>query len=248
MLQNQKQHPLHKAQTPRNDINYPSLPTSKAHTIFTRMCDVKDGDALRKIYTNQTGRNQYVIVLVVLDSGSNLIKAMQECTSGKMIHAYQHMVVNHLKESGMRPKHHVLNNECFGDFKLAIKNSAMTYQLIPPNNHHHNIAKKAIQTFKAHFISILCGIDKSFPLQLWCQLLRQAKHTLNILRPLRMMPTILAYNHMWGQYVNNANPFAPLGCKVEAYLYPSIWETWAPHSAGGYYIGNLFKHYQCHEV
>jgi hypothetical protein len=31
----------------------------------------------------------------------------------------------------------------------------MTYQLVPPQDHQRNLAEKAIQTFKAHFISIL---------------------------------------------------------------------------------------------
>jgi hypothetical protein len=35
---------------------------------------------------------------------------------------------------------------------------------------------------------------------------------------------------------------------VEAYLYPGIQETWAPHNASGYYLGNLQEHYQCHKI
>jgi hypothetical protein len=40
----------------------------------------------------------------------------------------------------------------------------------------------------------------------------------------------------------------PLGCKEEAYLYPGIQETWAPHIASGYYLVNLQEHYQCHKI
>jgi hypothetical protein len=47
----------------------------------------------------------------------------------------------------------------------------MQYQLVPPNDHRRNITEKAIQVFKAHFISILCGADKVFPLHLWDRLL-----------------------------------------------------------------------------
>ncbi len=78
--------------------------------------------------------------------------------------------------------------------------------------------KKQFQVFKAHFISILCGCDKSFPLYLWDRLLPQAEHTLNMLRPAGMTPTVSAYTYLWGQHVYNANPFAPLGCKVEAHV------------------------------
>jgi hypothetical protein len=38
-----------------------------------------------------------------------------------------------------------------------------------------------------------------------------------------MTPTVSAYTYLiWGQHDYNANPYAPLGCKVEAYLYPGI--------------------------
>jgi hypothetical protein len=42
----------------------------------------------------------------------------------------------------------------------------MKYQLVPPHDHRWNIAETAIKVFKAHFISVLCGCDKSFPLHL----------------------------------------------------------------------------------
>jgi hypothetical protein len=45
-----------------------------------------------------------------------------------------------------------------------------------------------------------------------------------------------------------SNPFAPLGCKVEAHVVPEIHETWAPHIASEYYIGNAMEHYHCHNV
>ncbi len=63
-----------------------------------------------------------------------------------------------------------------------------------------------------------------------------------------MMPTIPAYAYLWKQHSYNANPFAPLECKVEAYLVPTIWESWAPHMASGFYVGNAWDHYWCHEI
>jgi hypothetical protein len=57
-----------------------------------------------------------------------------------------------------------------------------------------------------------------------------------------------AYAYLWGKHNYNANPFAPLGCKVEAHVTPSIRETWAPHTASGFYIGNAWEHYPCHKT
>jgi hypothetical protein len=124
----------------------------------------------------------------------------------------------------------------------------MTFQLVPPNDHQRNRTEKAIHTFKAHFISILCGTNKEFPMHLWCRLLPQAEDTLNMLRTTQLCPTASAYTYLWGQHDCNANPFAPLGCKVEAHVTPTVRETWAPHTAMGYYISNAKEHYRCHQV
>jgi hypothetical protein len=122
--------------------------------------------------------------MVLTESNSDiiLVEAMQNCSSGKMIQAYQKLI-NHLHAAGIVPKHHILNNKCSDEFKETIKCNKMTYQLVPPNDHCHNHAKKAIQTFKDHFVAILCRADKEFPLNLWDLLLPQAENMLNMLRP-----------------------------------------------------------------
>jgi hypothetical protein len=124
----------------------------------------------------------------------------------------------------------------------------MTFQLVPPHDHQRNCAEKAIQTFKAHFISILCRTNTEFPLHLWCQLLPQAEDTLNMLQTAQLCPTVSAYTYLWGQHDYNANPFAPLGCKVEAHVTPTVQEMWAPHTKTGYYISNVKEHYRCHQI
>jgi len=164
-----------------------------------------------------------------------------------MIRAYQKLI-DRLKSTGITPKCHILDNKCSTDFKQTIRDNNMTYQLVPPHDHRRNMAEKAIQTFKAHFISISCGADKDFPLHLWDRLLPQAEHTLNMLRRSKVTPTVSAFAYLWGQHDYNANPFAPLGCKVEAHVTPGTREMWAAHTTSGYYIGNAWEHYRCHEV
>ncbi len=53
----------------------------------------------------------------------------------------------------------------------------MTHELVPPDCHRRNMAKRAIQTFKNHFIAILSKVDDMFPLYLLCYLIRPAKLT-----------------------------------------------------------------------
>ena len=85
-------------------------------------------------------------------------------------------------------------------------------------------------------------------MHLWCRLLEQAEHTLNMLRPSRITPKVSAYAYLYGMHNYNANPFAPLGCKVEMYKMPSVRETWAPHTVSGFYIGNSWEHYRNHRI
>ncbi len=54
-----------------------------------------------------------------------------------------------------------------------------------------------------------------------------------------MTPSVSAYAYFWGEHDYNANPFAPLGCKVEAHITPNKRETWAPHTAS---ISTLAMH------
>jgi hypothetical protein len=216
--------------------------------------DLSD-EAQRLMYTDQTGKfpkksskgNHYIMVLIEIDSNAILVEAMKNRTAGEMIRAYL-VLVTRLSNVGVKPKMHILDNECSEEFKAQIRKNNMTFQLVPPHDHRRNIAEKAIQTFKAHFISILCGTDKDFPLHLWCRLLPQAEHTLNMLRSARVAPNVSAYAYLWKQHDFNANPFAPLGCKVEAHIQPAVRETWAAHTASGYYIGNAWDHYRCHEI
>ncbi len=39
-----------------------------------------------------------------------------------------------------------------------------------------------------------------------------------------------------------------MGCKVKAHIVPGIHETWAPHTASGYYVGAAWEHYRCHDI
>ena len=67
-----------------------------------------------------------------------------------------------MKNQGIVPKPQVLDNEISGLYQNEIKATDMTFQLVPPDNHRHNIADKAIQTWKYHFIGVLSGTAAYF--------------------------------------------------------------------------------------
>ena len=70
---------------------------------------------------------------------------------------------------------------------------------MPPYDHRWNVAEKAIQVFKDHFISVLCGTNTSFPVRLWCRLLRQSEHQLNMMRTSRVDKSNSAFEPIGGQ-------------------------------------------------
>ena len=97
-------------------------------------------------------------------------KAMQDRSARKMVQAYKALIERlHMWKIFLRKQ--VLENEISQAYKDAITEHKIEYELVPPHDHRRNIAEKAIQTFKNHFVSILCGTDKDFPLYLWADLL-----------------------------------------------------------------------------
>ena len=101
------------------------------------------------------------MVLTEIDINAILVEPTKNRTSGEMMRAYQ-TLIDRLAKAMIFPKLHILDNECSQDFKQKIESNGMKYQLVPPNDHRRNIAEKAIQTFKDHFVSILCGTDKTY--------------------------------------------------------------------------------------
>ena len=60
-----------------------------------------------------------------------------------MCRAYQ-TLVDRLKECGIKPAMHILDNECSAEFKALISENEMKYQLVPPHDHRRNVTEKAV--------------------------------------------------------------------------------------------------------
>ncbi len=121
----------------------------------------------------------------------------------------------------------------------------MTHELVPPNCHHCNIAKQAIQTFKNQSVLILSGVDNRFPLSLWCHLVCPAELTVNLLCQSYFTPKVSAYGHVHGQHNYMMRPFAPLGCAVMAHVKPKNQQTWDVHAEVGFNIDTAMEHHRC---
>ena len=121
----------------------------------------------------------------------------------------------------------------------------MDCQLTPAQMHRQNMAERAIQTFKNHFVSMLAGTNSSFPKNEWDLPLPQAELTMNLLRSSRLNPKLSAEEHMNGVFNCNRTPLAPLGIKALACEMPSHRGTWAEHGKEGWHMGPAKEHCQC---
>ena len=203
------------------------------------------------IYSDQSGRfpvrarsgNQYLMVLVEIDSNCILVEPMKSKKDDEMQRAYL-ALLGRLKRAGVKIEKHVLDNEVSNSMKDLIRDTC-TLELVPPGCHRRNVAEVAIKTFKNHFISILAGVDATFPMNLWDKLLPQAELTLNLLRQSNSTPTVSAYAHLFGPFDFYRMPLAPLGCPVQVHEPPANRRTYAFHSKLGWNLGVSLEHYRC---
>ena len=106
--------------------------------------------------------------MVMYDHDSNAILAKPLRTKSSTEHL-QHVkeVHQYLNSRGIHPRIHVLDNECSNLVKDYVKSEKkIDLLIVPPYLHRVNAAEKAIDTFKAHFITGLAIVDPNFPLQL----------------------------------------------------------------------------------
>jgi hypothetical protein len=121
------------------------------------------------------------------------VEPMKQHTTKELINAYQ-TILKRWKDTGViSPNWHVLDNKAPEDFKQAIRENGCTVELVPPDMHRQNVAERAIQTWKGHYISILSGVSDDFPIQEWDELITGAVVSLNLLRASNVAPNVSAY-------------------------------------------------------
>ena len=108
--------------------------------------------------------------------------------------------LNRMRQQGITPAHQVLNNEVSQTYKNYIRDSGISYQLVPPDDHRRNIAERAIQTWKNHFVVVISGTAATLPLHLWCQAIPQAERQLMLFSMSNFNPKISSYAHVYGQH------------------------------------------------
>ena len=79
--------------------------------------------------------------------------------SHKVIHA-------DIMDREFKPKIQKLDNKASNLIKHFMTNNGITFQLTPTVTHVRSADKRVINTWKNNFITTLCRVDPSFPLQL----------------------------------------------------------------------------------
>jgi hypothetical protein len=106
---------------------------------------------------------QYVFVANIYYLNAIIILAMPSHTNASMVQEFT-KVIPILKSSGYHPALNVMDNKCSTAIKKYIRSEAINIQGIPPHNHQANATKRAIATFKEHFIAALTTVDMLCPL------------------------------------------------------------------------------------
>ena len=97
-----------------------------------------------------------------------------------MILARRHALVP-MKAQGIVPTHQLLENSIYAVYILEIKQTSMTYQLVPPDYHRRNLVENSIQTWKDQFVGVMSRTAAAFPSHLLYQAISQAERQLLIL-------------------------------------------------------------------
>jgi len=226
------------------------IPITKTHEAFFRIDDLTNS-----IHTDQTGAfpftsqrgNRYIMVAIHLDANYIFVEPMRNRAKEEMIRAYA-KIINRMRMAGLGIKKHTLDNEVSDVLKHYIRKQEIQFELVPRGNHIQNQAERAIQTFKTHFIAILAGADDKFPLSLWCHLLEPTNLTLNLLHQSKVVPKISAFAHVHDHHDYMKNPFAPLGCAVEAHVKPEDRRTWDTRSDAGFSLETSMHPHRCFRV
>lgn len=153
------------------------------------------------------------------------------------------------KSRGLDGTYVTLDNEWSHHTIVWFNAAKIKYQLAPVGQHRTNRAERAIQTFKRHFLSIMCGADPGFPLNLWHTCVHQAEITLNLMRLCPWDHSMSAWEGLHGRPWNwDAHPMGPIGSKVVMHEYPASRGSWQPSGTVAYYVGPAPHHYRCWTV
>ena len=182
------------------------------------------------------------MILHEIDVNSTWIESTKNKIEGEMILA-RRRALEQMKAQGLVTTHQVTENEISTEYRLEIKKTSMTYQIVPPDDHHCNLAEKSIQTWKVHFIGVMSRTAEIFPAHHWCQVIPQEEHQLLFLQKYNVNPKISVYAYVYGTNDYNSAQFVPIGMETLVYDKPKIRGNFAEHCSKVFVLRTAFEHY-----
>jgi hypothetical protein len=242
--------PKKKVTAPDEEVEYEPHITKRTNVAYAAKHELEG-----HTYTEFTGRFQtmssrgykYRLVLYDYDGKNIQAEPMKSRSDAETTRAYT-KIYDELTANRLKPTFQKMDNEASTTLKHFLHSKDTKFQLVAPYVHRQNTAEREIQTFKHHFIAMLCSTDNQFPIHLYDRLIPQAAITLNLLRQLRLNPKCSAHAQLNGPLNYNTTPLAPPGTRVIINEKPDQGVSWSPHGLNGWYIGPEMEHYRAHRV
>ena len=124
------------------------------------------GDPTSGFIAPSISGNNYIIIIYNYDINTIQPIAIPSRTKEALVTTYK-IITSLLQSRDMTQKVATLDNETSELLLTSFEPSDISINLVTPNLHRRNTAEIAIQSFKTHFISLLCGTDPKFPINLW---------------------------------------------------------------------------------
>ena len=155
----QSEHP------PPAPTNYDDIPTQVTNNARTHTVYMSTHECNGQISTNQTGHfpitsncgNAYIVVFYIFDANTIKLVPIKNRSKEELLQAYE-IMYSWLTSKGYKPLLHKLDNETSKDVEDFIQAQKTKLQYTPPDMHHTNPAKRAIWTWKHHFLAELAGL------------------------------------------------------------------------------------------
>ena len=124
-------------------------------------------EPISKLYTDDTGcfptraqsGNQYIMIAFHTPTNAILVAPFKSRKDFHRMEAYN-SIMKRLKYRNHHVDLQILDNEARAEYKtLMTAKWKVNYQMVPTHIHRRNAVERAIQTFKAHFLSVLAGVS-----------------------------------------------------------------------------------------
>ena len=187
--------------------------------------------------------HKYLFLLHDYDTNFIYAVPIKSQEAGELLRGFK-ACYKELLDNGFKAKDIRCDNKISDVFTEHLGVARLKFQLASPGDHQTNPAKRAIQTYKNHFIAILSGTDENFPDNCWNLLVTHANIILNLLRPSCIQPKLSAYAQIYGPFDFNKNQLAPGGCALIIHERTDHRPAWANHGRKGFYISPAMHHYR----